>query len=126
MAVVKETLMGMEPLTPGHSLFPAGVPTPRWSGDVIPATFSIEKEPLEVGSLALVVDSIQPRERWSLALVTAAPLSGDGLQRRVFLRLSNGQHLERDIRKVVLLERDGEKDGVKVVKELVRVVIDIV
>ena len=59
-------------------------------------------------------------------MVTAAPLSSDGLQRRVFLRLSNGQHLERDIRKVVLLERDGEKDGVKVVREMARVVTDIV
>ena len=65
----------------------------------------------------MVMDSIQPRERWSLALVTAAPSSGDGLQRRVSLRLSNGQHLERDIRKVVLLERDGEKDGVKVERD---------
>ena len=59
-------------------------------------------------------------------MVTAAPLSSDGLQRRVLLRLSNGQHLERDIRKVVLLERDGEKDGVKVDKEMARVVTDIV
>ena len=73
-----------------------------------------------------MVDDIQPRERWPLAVVTAAPLSSDGLQRRVSLRLSNGQHLERDIRKVVLLERDGEKDGVKVVKEMARVVTDIV
>ena len=154
----------MEPLTPGHFLFPAGVPTPRLSGDVLPTTpldgsslrrsmdvlrpvvdslwkrwqqeyipslqqrskWLVEKEPLEVGSLVLVVDDIQPRERWPLAVVTAAPLSSDGLQRRVFLRLSNGQHLERDIRKVVLLERDGEKDGVKVVREMARVVTDIV
>ena len=65
----------------------------------------VEGEPLEVGSVVLVVDSIQPRERWPLALVTAAPLSGDGLRRHIFFRLSNGQHLEREIKKVVLLER---------------------
>ena len=147
VAVVERTLMDMESLTPGHSFFPAGVPTPHLSGDVFPATpletedvgverfrtlmavvdslwrrwqqeyipllqqrsqWLVETKPLKVGSLALVVDDILPRERWPLALVTAAPLSSDGLQRRVFLRLSNGQHLERDIRKVVLLERDGE------------------
>ena len=67
-----------------------------------------------------------PASGGPLAVVTAAPLSSDGLQRRVFLRLSNGHHLERDIRKVVLLEGDGEKDGVKVVKEMAKVVTDIV
>ena len=151
----------MEPLTPGHFLFPAGIPTPRLSGDVLPTTpldgsqmrrrmdglrpvvdglwkrwlqeyvpslqqrtkWLVEKEPLEVGSLVLVVDDIQPRERWPLAVVTAAPISGDGLQRRVFLRLANGQRLERDIRKVVLLERDGEKDGA-VTREVVEVAKD--
>ena len=71
----------------------------------------------------LVVDDIQPRERWPLAVVTAAPISGDGLQRRVFLRLANGQRLERDIRKVVLLERDGEKDGL-VTREVMEVMKD--
>ena len=58
--------------------------------------------------------------------MTAAPLSGDGPQRRISFRLVGGQQLERDIRKVVLLERDGEKDGVKVDKEMARVVTDIV
>ena len=72
------------------------------------------------------LDDFQPRGRWPLALVTAAPSGSDGLQKRVLLRLSSGQHLERDIRKVVLLERDGEKDGVKVDKEMARVVTDIV
>ena len=139
----------MEPLTPGHFLFPAGISAPRLSGDALPTTpidgssmrrsvdnlrplvdslwkrwlqvyipslqqrtkWLVEQRPLEVGSLVLVVDDIQPRERWPLAVVTAAPLSEDGLQRRVFLRLASGQRLERDLRKVVLLERDGEKDG---------------
>ena len=58
--------------------------------------------------------------------MTAAPLSSDGLRLRISFRLLGGQHLERDIRKVVLLERDGEKDGVKVDKEMARVVTDIV
>ena len=135
VAVVERTLMDMESLTPGHSFFPAtlletgdlGVERfhtlPAMAAGVIgrrPITRSewlVEKEPLEVGSLALVIDSIQPRERWSLALMTAAPLSSDGLQRRVFLRLSSGgQQLERDIGKVVL-ERDGVKDGVKVKRD---------
>ena len=156
--------MDMEPLTPRHFLFPAGVPMPRLGGDVLPTTlldgcnlrrsmdvlrpvvdslwkrwqqeyipslqqrskWLVEREPLEVGSLVLVVDDIQPRERWPLAVVTAAPLGSDGLQQRVSLRLSNGQHLERDIRKVVLLERDGERDGVRVQGEMARVVTDIV
>ena len=103
VAVVKRTLMDMEPLT-----------------------LLDEKEPLEVGRSVLVLDDIQPRERWSLALVTAAPLSSDRLQLRVSFRLSNGQHLERDIRKVVLLERDGEKDGVEGRKRMAEVVTDIV
>ena len=107
--------MDMEPPTPGH--FPSLRQRSKWL---------VEKEPREVGSLVLVVDDILPRERWPLALVTAAPLSSDGLQLSVSLRLFNGQHLERDIRKVVLLERDGEKDGVKVDKEMARVVTDIV
>ena len=146
----------MEPLTPGHFLFPAGIAAPRLSGDALPTTpidgssmrrgvdslrplvdglwkrwlqeyipslqqrtkWLVEQKPLEIGSLVLVVDDIQPRERWPLAVVTAAPLSEDGLQRRVFLRLANGQRLERDIRKVVLLERDGEKDGGSVEREV--------
>ena len=103
----------------------------RWQQEYIPSLqqrskWLVEKEPLTVGSLVLVVDDIQPRERWPLALVTAAPLSSDGLQRRVSLRLLNGQHLERDIRKVVLLERDGEKDGVEGRKRMAEVVTDIV
>ena len=85
----------------------------------------MDKKPLEVGSLVLVVDEIQPRERWPLAVVTAAPVSGDGLQRRVELRLANGQCLERDIRKIVLLERDGEKGG-GLEKSVMEEVIDIV
>ena len=85
----------------------------------------VERTLMDMESLT-PLDDIQPRERWSLALVTAAPLSSDGLQSRISFRLRGGQQLERDIRKVVLLERDGEKDGVKVDREMARVVTDIV
>ena len=102
----------------------------RWLREYVPSLqqrskWLCEKRPLEVGSLVLVVDDIQPRERWPLAVVTAAPLSGDGLQRRVELRLANGQCLERDIRKVVLLERDGEQ-GEEEVRVMEEEVTDIV
>ena len=107
LAVVKRTLMGLETEDVGvgrfHTLpaMAAGIIDRR---PIACSEWLIEKEPLEVASLVLLTDC-------SL---------------RVLLRLSNGQHLEREIRKVVLLERDGEKDGVKVQGDMVRVVTDIV
>ena len=97
----------------------------------------IEQKPLEAGCLVLVIDDIQPRQRWPLAVVSAAPSSGDGFRRRAFLRFlrslgflrfigflrflrsnANGQRLERDLGKVVHLRRDGEKDGGSVEREV--------
>ena len=91
----------------------------------------VERKPLGVGSLAWVMDDIQSRERWLLAVVSAAPLSDDGFRRLGFLRFlrflgflrflrsnANGQRLERDIGEVVYLRRDGEKDGDSVGREV--------
>ena len=70
----------------------------------------VKMRPLAVGDVVLMVDEIQPRERWSLAVVTDFVESEDGETRRYKLRTSNGQSYERDIRKIVVLERgdDGE------------------
>ena len=56
------------------------------------------------------MDEAQPRGRWPLAVVMDTIPSVDGLIRRVTLRTSSNQSLERDIRKVVLLEREGDDD----------------
>ena len=54
-----------------------------------------------------------PRERWPLAIVTGIIPSEDGLVRRVHIRTSSGQSLERDVRKIILLEREGEDEKVE-------------
>ena len=66
--------------------------------------------PLSIGDVVLMVDEIQPRERWNLAVVVDFDCSEDGETRRYKLRTSNGQTFDRDIRKLVVLERgdDGE------------------
>ena len=65
---------------------------------------------LAKGDLVLVIDELYPREHWPLAVVVEAFPSEDGLVRRVLLRTSAKKELERDIRKIVLLERgEGEK-----------------
>ena len=66
--------------------------------------------PLSIGDVILMVDEIQPRERWNLAVVVDFDRSEDGETRRYKLRTSNGQTFDRDIRKLVILERgdDGE------------------
>ena len=56
------------------------------------------------------MDEAQPRGQWPLAVVMDTLPSVDGLVRRVTLRTSSNQSLERDIRKVVLLEREGDSD----------------
>ena len=56
------------------------------------------------------MDEAQPRGQWPLAVVMDTLPSIDGLVRRVTLRTSSNQSLERDIRKVVLLEREGDSD----------------
>ena len=56
------------------------------------------------------MDEAQPRGQWPLAVVMDTIPSVDGLVRRVTLRTSSNQSLERDIRKVVLLEREGDDD----------------
>ena len=66
--------------------------------------------PLSIGDVVLMVDEIQPREKWNLAVVVDFDRSEDGETRRYKLRTSNGQTFDRDIRKLVVLERgdDGE------------------
>ena len=65
---------------------------------------------IKSGDLVLLVDEAQPRGQWPLAVVMDTVPSVDGLVRRVTLRTSSNQSLERDIRKVVLLEREGDDD----------------
>ena len=60
------------------------------------------------GDLVLVIDELFPRERWPLAIITDVFPSSDGLVRRVKVRTSAKKELERDVRKIVLLEREGE------------------
>ena len=67
---------------------------------------------LEVGDLVLVVDELSPREHWPLAVVHQTFPSDDGLVRRILLRMSSKKMIERDVRKVVLLEREGEGESV--------------
>ena len=67
---------------------------------------------LAVGDLVLVIDELYPREHWPLAVITEVFPSEDGLVRRVLLHTAAKKELERDIRKVVLLEREGEGEKV--------------
>jgi hypothetical protein len=86
----------------------------RWLKEYVPmlqkrSKWLTEEKMLEEGDVVLVVDEIQPREKWSLALVVEVVKSEDGRQRRYKVRTSSGQVLERDIRKLIILERDDEK-----------------
>ena len=49
---------------------------------------------------------------WPLAIVTKVHPGEDGLVHRINLRTSAWKELERDILKVVLLEREGENETV--------------
>ena len=68
---------------------------------------------IKIGDLVLLVDEAHPRETWPLALVMDTITSEDGLVRRVQLRTSSNRSLERDIRKIVLLEREGDDEKVE-------------
>ena len=87
----------------------------RWMREYVPmlqrrSKWLTKMRPLSIGDVVLMVDEIQPRERWSLAVVVDFDRSEDGETRRYKLRTSNGQTFDRDIRKLVVLERgdDGE------------------
>ena len=85
----------------------------RWLKEYVPmlqkrSKWLVEEKELKVGDVVLMVDEIQPREKWSLALVVDAVKSEDGRHRRYKVRTSSGQVMERDIRKLVILERDDE------------------
>ena len=69
----------------------------------------VEEKGLVVGDVVLVVDEIQPREKWFLALVVEAIASEDGRFRRYKVKTSSGQVMERDIRKLVVLERSDDQ-----------------
>ena len=76
------------------------------------------KRNLEKGDLVLIVDELHPCETWPLGLVTDTFPSEDGLVRRIRLKTAANKELERDVRKVVLLEREGEGERVvEVVKD---------
>ena len=69
----------------------------------------VEEKVFGVGDVVLVIDEGQPRERWSLALVVRAIKSEDGQVRRFKVQTLSGQVLDRDVRKLVVLERDDEE-----------------
>ena len=75
---------------------------------------------LQVGDLLLMVDELAPREFWPLAIIVKTFPDDLGNVRRLLLRNSAGKEVERDVRKVVLLEREGE--GETVVEETRRTV----
>ena len=66
---------------------------------------------LKVGDYVLVVDELFPREQWPTAVIMEVFPSSDGLIRRVRVRTAGKKVLERDIRKIVLLEREGEEEN---------------
>ena len=87
----------------------------RWLREYIPMLqrrikWLVRVKPLAVGDVVLMVDEIQPRKRWALAVVVDFDQSEDGETQRYKLRTANGQLFERDIWKIVVLERgdDGE------------------
>ena len=58
--------------------------------------------------LVLMTDETAPREHWPLALITHAFPDEQGIVRRVRITTSTGKDFERDVRNLVLLEREGE------------------
>ena len=67
---------------------------------------------IQKGDLVLVIDELAPREYWPLAIVTDVHPGEDGLVRRINVCTSARKELERDVRKIVLLEREGEDEHV--------------
>ena len=63
---------------------------------------------LAVGDVVLLVDESAPREVWPLGVVTECPTGSDGLSRKVVVKTAAQKEVVKDIRKVVLLEREGE------------------
>ena len=59
------------------------------------------------------MDKAHPCETWPLALMTDAFPSEDGLVRRMHLSTLSNQSLERDIRKIILLECEGDDEKVE-------------
>ena len=68
---------------------------------------------LAKGDLVLVIDELFPREHWPMAVVIDVFPGDDGLVRRVRLKTGSKKELERDVRKIVLLEREGEGEKVE-------------
>ena len=63
----------------------------RWMKEYVPmlqrrSKWLTEEKMLNEGDAVLVVDEIQPKEKWSLALVVEAIKSKDGRQRRYKVR----------------------------------------
>ena len=69
------------------------------------------KAPLARGDLVLLVDEAAPREFWPLAIVKETFPDSNGDVRRVLVNTASKKELEKDIRKVVLLERSRDDDS---------------
>ena len=72
---------------------------------------------LRVNDLVLLTDESAPREFWPLAIVTEIKPDEVGNVRTIVVKSSGGKEHERDIRKVALLERDGEETVENVSKD---------
>ena len=59
------------------------------------------------------MDKAHPFETWPLALMTDTFPSEDGLVRCMHLSTLSNQSLERDIRKIILLECEGDDEKVE-------------
>ena len=68
---------------------------------------------LQPGDLVLMVEENHPRETWPLGLVKSVTVDDEGNCRNVLLINSVKREVERDVRKVVLLEREGEGESVE-------------
>ena len=76
---------------------------------------------LQNGDLVLLVDELAPREFWPLGVIVNVYPDDRGDVRRVIVRTAAGKELDRDVRKIVLLEREGEGEkAVETVEECQR------
>ena len=81
----------------------------RWKRDYLSTLTSRQKwlsakRNLKVNDIVLVVDDTVKRNLWPLGVVTEIFTDQFGHVRRVNLRKSNGNVLQRDVRKLCLLE----------------------
>ena len=85
----------------------------RWTSEYLTQLqlrpkWKLTRDNLTKGTLVLMVDELSPRGSWSLGVVAAVKLSGDGLVRSATIHTNEGSYI-RPITKLVRLE--GELEG---------------